>query len=182
MEKKYRFYWKCSWCLSAFVLEGDSPRAASPAVCQCGHEGGLKLMGEVKGNLYKAYEEKAPCDDRCTNAAGPNCDCRCNGENHGNQKVVRFLVEQGKIRIVNNPDAAAVAKEYFDAREAALARYFSKYGQAALDMKAGKFIQDKSLWWEMKCSQERLHKISGMKIRGKRLEAFKAYCAVEVKP
>jgi hypothetical protein len=33
----------------------------------------------VKGT----YNEDVACDPRCMNARGPNCECSCNGSNHG---------------------------------------------------------------------------------------------------
>lgn len=48
-------------------------------------------MGKIGPTRYGRLltpEERAPCDGRCTNARGPNCDCRCGGVNHGSQRVV----------------------------------------------------------------------------------------------
>ena len=28
-------------------------------------------------------ETDTPCDERCTSAKGPDCNCSCNGANHG---------------------------------------------------------------------------------------------------
>lgn len=39
----------------------------------------MMTFGPLKGILNNAV----PCDARCTNARGHNCECSCGGENHG---------------------------------------------------------------------------------------------------
>lgn len=34
--------------------------------------------------IKATYNPEKVCDGRCMNAKRPNCDCSCNGENHGN--------------------------------------------------------------------------------------------------
>jgi len=39
----------------------------------------LPKGGQVKGH----YSESRKCDARCTGAKGQDCECQCNGANHG---------------------------------------------------------------------------------------------------
>lgn len=45
-------------------------------------------VGRTRAGRLLTPEERSPCDGRCTNARGPNCDCRCGGANHGSRRVV----------------------------------------------------------------------------------------------
>jgi hypothetical protein len=45
--------------------------------CACGR---YALLRRVTEGTKKS---KHTCGARCTNATGPNCDCRCKGANHG---------------------------------------------------------------------------------------------------
>lgn len=44
--------------------------------CVCGAEMNWK---ELKASTNEAHQ----CDQRCTSAVGPSCDCSCGGRNHG---------------------------------------------------------------------------------------------------
>ena len=48
----------------------------------------------------------APCDGRCTNASGPDCDCVCGGENHGSRRLVVIRSDGGSIRQSTTPVVA----------------------------------------------------------------------------
>lgn len=79
-----RTYYRCRTCLAAFTTENPIPRAADGrlnAVCEC--DGNLERMGVVCGPVYGRETVLCKCDERCTFATGPNCDCQCGGKNHG---------------------------------------------------------------------------------------------------
>lgn len=100
-------YFRCEDCLSAFtVKETDLPGhpRACEGVCICG--GPIHYMGKVHETFYHREGEKAPCDKRCTNASGPQCNCRCNCKNHGTGKLVTVVVEEGKVRVTTFDDAS----------------------------------------------------------------------------
>jgi hypothetical protein len=82
------------------------------AICPwCGSESAHEYMGRVQGDKVITEVERCPCDERCTNARGPHCDCKCNGENHGTQRlIVVTLTEQG-IPSIALPDGAIVEKQ-----------------------------------------------------------------------
>lgn len=56
-----------------------------------------KIMGRVKAKRLVEWIILTPCDGRCTGATGPNCDCVCNGKNHGTNRVV---VSERKVQAI----------------------------------------------------------------------------------
>ena len=56
-----------------------------------------RFMGEVKGPRLTQPEDRCPCDRRCTNATGPNCECSCGGVNHGSGRLVSVDVDCGPV-------------------------------------------------------------------------------------
>ena len=84
-------YFKCSDCLTAMTSKEN------PSVCACG--GKLSFMGMVYGAAFGHTEERCACDERCTNAQGPSCDCKCGGENHGTGRVIETVVIDGIVKV-----------------------------------------------------------------------------------
>jgi hypothetical protein len=100
----YRFIGRCKRCgktgkLEGVLLIGHAPGAHDYVIKDS--RGLLWTTADQGTNPSKVY---APCGDhhlalhrvsegkkaskhecgaRCTSATGPNCDCRCKGENHG---------------------------------------------------------------------------------------------------
>lgn len=62
----------------------------------------LTIIGErLEGTV--SYE--VPCNEKCTSATGPKCECSCGGENHGSNRVVevwhpRSEAEQHKLAML----------------------------------------------------------------------------------
>lgn len=76
-------------------------------------------MGRIHQTRLVKTEERCPCDARCTNAEGPNCDCQCGGVNHGTQALVTITVDAGPVPVANvRPTAQALwdLKEYQNLR------------------------------------------------------------------
>lgn len=67
----------------------------------------MELMGRVQRDRLVHDETRCPCDERCTCASGPNCSCRCGGENHGAGLVVEVQIDAGGIPRVAPPDHRA---------------------------------------------------------------------------
>lgn len=85
-------------------------------------DGRLEFRGFVNGAAIITRHKEVPCDGRCTNAAGPSCDCSCKGENHGSQRLITVERQVGSMpaRISGARDAeqrAAVPREYRDLRD-----------------------------------------------------------------
>jgi hypothetical protein len=128
-----RHYYKCADCLSV-VATADKVTPA-PDCGLCG--GAVEYMGEV-GRDWSGLQKTrtvSVCDCRCTNAAGPRCDCQCGGVNHGSGRVVEVHYPAGdkpKLRIPPRAEALRVAEEWRAAYASAKARYSElsakKYG------------------------------------------------------
>lgn len=63
------------------VSDGDEKHYSHNNCPVCGKTG---VGDEVKGTL----SPDKTCDSRCTNAKGHDCECSCNGKNHGINHVV----------------------------------------------------------------------------------------------
>ncbi len=79
-------YGLCPFC-------GDAPTADERRLAKRSH----KVMGKVSRNHLVNFMFAPPCDGRCTNARGPNCDCQCGGKNHGSQRLIETQINAGKV-------------------------------------------------------------------------------------
>jgi hypothetical protein len=125
-----RWYIRCVDCLTVGVIL-DNPTPALLSTLLCGAcEGKIESMGRVHAiNNEKHLVEdatKCVCDERCTNAQGPKCDCGCGGENHGTRRIVHIVRDLGVAPKCTFPDpdkSYAIAVEYREAREKLQALY-----------------------------------------------------------
>ena len=118
-----REFFKCRDCLTVFAI--DLPRKSSRSYqdARCGAcNGQTWWMGSVRRNTLVMTENRCACDERCTSATGPSCECACGGENHGIGALVEVVCGIAKIpaeRIA--PNALQIAEEYRAAVKAAQA-------------------------------------------------------------
>jgi len=106
-----RHFWKCPDCLTFCAVEGSCPTRLNCGYCSVP----MTYMGAVQQDRLTKTEERCPCDDRCTNATGPNCNCKCGGINHGTQAVVTVSIDCGPVPVANvRPSAQTLwdLKEY----------------------------------------------------------------------
>lgn len=63
----------------------------------CG--GHVEVMGQVTWTRKRLFEneQETPCDGRCTNAKGQNCDCSCGGHNHGTGATMTVARDKGAV-------------------------------------------------------------------------------------
>lgn len=87
-----RHYYRCDSCLGVWAINGQK---LPEIICSC--LGRWLHIGIVFENRLNQEKEKAPCDNRCTNASGPSCSCPCRSINHGTGRVVTVLVDAGGI-------------------------------------------------------------------------------------
>lgn len=107
-------YYRCVDCLSVATAADYNPRGI------CGHcDGKLEYLGRVKGARLVETQELCKCDGRCVFAKGPNCDCTCQGANHGSGwhggGFVVVDTDRGpvpRLRMVADKQAAATAAEW----------------------------------------------------------------------
>ncbi len=118
MTAPRRYFVRCADCLGVWAVESER----EPLAAECGVCGGpVECMGAVARDGWAVRTVmECPCDERCTNAKGPKCDCSCGGKNHGSHRLVPVEYTNGKPRLTAAPDAKllAVAQEWRDnARE-----------------------------------------------------------------
>lgn len=112
--KQPRNFYKCQDCLTVAAIDRSHDRYAKLPTCSlCGAT--CEHMGEVKGDKYVKHHVRCACDERCTHARGPSCDCSCKGENHGIGAVVEYDTVEGTVSRLNmrpNHHALANVTEY----------------------------------------------------------------------
>ena len=154
-----RYFLRCRDCLTVSAVECD----ALPRVMECGACGGaLESMGKVSGLYLTHTHLGCPCDERCTGARGPKCDCSCGGENHGSNLLVEFVTVAGAIPRLTPArgveKALAVAEEWRAALSEAQARVRDSVpGRAAIDKAAGNYLTGSR--WDDYLTHERARKM-----------------------
>jgi GNAT superfamily N-acetyltransferase len=145
-EAPKKYYLRCEDCLAVTVVIEDR----TPKSLKCGACGGpIEVMGFVKREHLFKTELEVPCDVRCTNAKGPNCDCMCHGENHGSQLLVKVDRQVGKEPTVTPVDKESTikrAEEYRALKTKAQDIIEKKYGAVMKKKYAGEYISDELYW------------------------------------
>lgn len=119
MCKVNRHFYRCPDCLSVCAVNAESQQWN----LTCKHcDTILEYMGRVSGDHMVKDEIRCACDDRCTSARGPKCDCHCGGKNHGTNAIVVVTVYAGKLIAETRPTAKqlAEAREWRETRDEAL--------------------------------------------------------------
>lgn len=107
-----RHFYRCADCLTVAASEVKTAYHAegyaAPKHGKCGACGGeLEYMGEVQRDRLVKHGLETPCDDRCTNARGPCCDCKCGGANHGSDLLVPVTYDCGGVPRLEVADGKA---------------------------------------------------------------------------
>ena len=152
-----RHFFRCNTCCFVFALE----LPASPSglytrhnvalpdglTCDCGATR-FEHMGRVSADRLVHEGVRCACDMRCTHARGPDCNCQCNGANHGTHAVVRYRIDNGAAIIPPQPDLAQRRANVADEQQAIMAaRFRLNGGDAALErFEAGQWIADRAAW------------------------------------
>ena len=143
-----RYYYRCLLCLSTMTAE----QKFEDARCVCG--GRLALLGPVTDSGRWLREERRPkCDGRCISALGPNCDCRCHGENHGKGLAAMVTVAHDGGAVVLRPvdpqQAVRRAEEYRSAKQAVYDALSARYGGAWEAFRQGRYVPG-PVYWELR--------------------------------
>lgn len=141
-----RHYYRCVDCLT--VAATEAPLAVQHiegwlnSYGECGACGGrIESMGQVYQDRLVKPELRCPCDDRCTNARGPNCECKCGGANHGTGLLVEVLVGVGPVpRLCTNAGGAWRAAEYRALRDAFLDQWHARFDVVVNTKRAGGYL------------------------------------------
>lgn len=137
-----RSFYRCPSCLSVVAVDQPSIRTGEyqrPECSICNRS--LDWMGFVQAERLGYNVQRPPCDARCTNATGPNCECTCKGVNHGSGKLVTVWRDTGGVPKITPPDTEAAARrrdEYLEAKRQVDERLRTAFGSEVLsDFKAG---------------------------------------------
>ena len=168
-----RHFYRCVDCLDLTVIDGQQQHEI---LCDCGAR--LNYMGHVNGDTLRIDAERSACDDRCTSATGPNCDCGCGGVNHGTNRVVQVQIITGNVPQVTAranlatrcAQVAAWRRAILEARERADA---ATHGTISA-MQRGQRIKDKALWWQARDYQAAIRKASDYQSHKRRMSALAA--------
>lgn len=181
MASAYRVYYRCPICLSVGVVDVHQYAVGPAPLCDlC--EKPMQFMGQVLGQRLVRKELLTPCDSRCTNAPGPNCDCQCGGENHGTQRLVEVYRDVSGVPKIRPPDAAAAKRreEYLAAKKEANERIKELFGEEAIaKFKAREFIPGQK-YWDMRAVQDEYHHATGLKSHQGRLKALQKVAAARL--
>lgn len=107
-------YYRCWDCLEIGSSEELLPykkkgwnadaRRITEAKCAC--NGPIDYLGQTTEDRKRLEKEveKSVCDARCTNATGPNCNCKCDCANHGTGRVVKVIKTGALPKFEYSPD------------------------------------------------------------------------------
>src|SRR5712691_11140051 len=145
-------FYRCADCLSICTspepLSYRHQHGYMVAGGKCGAcDGTLEYLGKTERDRLIKQHEACPCDDRCTSARGPNCSCRCGGENHGSNLTVTIRTDEGGIPVaIIDPAARLKAEEYRAAKGAFWVAWNARF-RAITDRKnSGEYIREFDLY------------------------------------
>lgn len=176
-----RWYYRCRLCLSVFAVEQElAPFNAGRGIYQVGQcgacKGWLDSLGRVERDRLVQDHYRSVCDARCTNASGPNCDCRCGGHNHGSQKVVKVTVDAGGIPQCQVSSSAKAKAESFEAQCETWENEWSRvYGRVSEAKGAGRWVARFDDYLKGCAMRRAFYKASGMatySLRQKKIQAM----------
>jgi hypothetical protein len=119
-KRAARHFYRCADCLTVAVTESQLARARDGYYgswyghCGACH-GKLEYMGEVTRDRLIKTSLQCPCDDRCTSARGPHCDCKCGGANHGSNLLVEVTKDAGGMPSLAIDPAAKLKGDHYRA-------------------------------------------------------------------
>jgi len=143
---------------------------------KCGAcDGTLEYLGRTERDRLIKEHEACPCDDRCTSARGPNCSCRCGGENHGSNMTVTVRTDEGGIPVAMiNPAARLNAEEYRAVKRGFWDAWNPKYRVITERKHAGQWIDNFSLYFEGQRSARAYHKACELRTHAGRNRKIRA--------
>ncbi len=123
-EAERPHFYRCRDCLTVLCCDaqpgrlGHGGHAAAGLTCGAcgGREEYMGQAGKQPGRLTRTSMESV-CDDRCTSARGPHCECRCGGRNHGSGRWVLVTRDAGEAPTITPGTAREVAQAKARAEE-----------------------------------------------------------------
>lgn len=130
VQMRRRFF-RCLDCLAVFAVEYESLRNIpryETYECSCG--GRIENMGDVRMDRLVKEHEMTACDERCTSARGPVCNCHCGGANHGTHRTVTVSYDCGPVpRVQIGETNEAAGRSFRDQFKAAEAAWKKRYAE-----------------------------------------------------
>ena len=176
---------RCRDCLAVVaVTAAELPRRVGrdgwPICGACG--GPVEIMGQVERARLISESHRSVCDDRCTNARGPSCDCKCGGKFHGSTLVVRVVRDLGPVPVVcvrPSGQLQLMAAEFRAARDAAYGAADELPGCAIVDRARGAWLspadfQAAARW---RAARRRVVEACGLRVHRMRVERLRAITA-----
>lgn len=168
--KTLRHYVRCADCLTVTVLESKPVTALSCDACG----GPVEYMGRVEPTFRSSMRLakdalKCKCDERCTQARGPKCDCPCEGANHGASLAgfCTVAVDAGSVPRVTPPlneKKLAALRERVTAWRAEAEDVGGQLRERAKVIRAGrKWLNEEDYYAELRLLD------AAAKLRGKRV-------------
>ena len=176
-----KHFFKCWDCLEPFAIESDKRFTIHTKVSgvKCPFCGGNTFyMGKVEGVRLLTQETQCACDERCTNAVGPICDCKCHGANHGTHRVVEVTIDMGGVpqpKFVEREECVERAAEFIQALALAHKTFENRHAEIIKLVKANKWVKDYKAWRAMYEAQQALLKFKVLRThkgRMKKIEEF----------
>ncbi|HWN84099.1 MAG TPA: hypothetical protein VNN99_03075 [Vicinamibacterales bacterium] len=102
-----RYFYRCTGCLEVSTLSAPLGISAGRTEARCGIcAQTMEYMGRTERDLLVTDHTRCACDERCTSARGPICNCHCGGENHGKGMAadITYTVAHGTTPVVMPPD------------------------------------------------------------------------------
>jgi hypothetical protein len=149
-----------SICASVAELSYRHRNGYTVAGGQCGAcAGTLEYLGRTERDRLIKEHEACPCDDRCTSARGPNCSCRCGGENHGSNMTVTVRTDEGGIPVAMiDPAARVKAEEYRAAKQGFWDAWNLRYRAITDKKQRGEWIDAFSVYLDGQYAVRAYHK------------------------
>jgi hypothetical protein len=174
-------FYRCADCLSictsADALQYRHARGYLVPGGKCGAcDGPLEYLGRTERDRLIKEHEACPCDDRCTSARGPNCSCKCGGQNHGSNMTVTVRTDEGGIPVAMiDPAARLKANEYRAAKKEFWDVWNPRYRAITDKKQRGEWIEAFSVYVDGQCLARAFHKACDLRThagRNRKLNAL----------
>jgi hypothetical protein len=181
-----RHFYRCIGCLEVVALteQQTMERCQTRATCAtCAQR--FEYMGRVQVDRLVQEHTRCKCDDRCTSARGPICNCKCGGANHGAGMLgyVRVAVDVGAVPVIQTPSAtrAAIAGRQYQEFTALLAVAAEEL-KSLLDRKiAGQYLQPAD-YTRLLTLRRAIHKANDARVHAARMKTLRALVSLPMPP